>query len=239
MVMKMSYCVNCGVELQAGARKCPLCDTPVYNPRELEKVKEAQEPFPQEKGQVETVKRKDMGVLMTTVLLATAVVCGILNAFSFQGVLWSLAVGGVCVVLWVILIPVVIFEKQPIYISLLLDGVAIAAYLYMLTYLTGSNQWFLGLGLPITVLVTGIVELFTLCVKRLPSSFLATCLEVFTAIGLLCAGIEILIDRFLSQTVSLSWSAVVLTVCAILDIAFITILSRKRLRHAVRRRLHW
>ena len=28
----MSYCVNCGVELDASATKCPLCDTPVYNP---------------------------------------------------------------------------------------------------------------------------------------------------------------------------------------------------------------
>lgn len=28
----MSYCVNCGVELGAGAGSCPLCHTPVQNP---------------------------------------------------------------------------------------------------------------------------------------------------------------------------------------------------------------
>ena len=28
----MSYCVNCGVELNPGARECPLCRTPVVNP---------------------------------------------------------------------------------------------------------------------------------------------------------------------------------------------------------------
>ena len=31
----MSYCVNCGVELDASLKSCPLCHTPVINPREL------------------------------------------------------------------------------------------------------------------------------------------------------------------------------------------------------------
>ena len=30
----MSYCVNCGVELERNAGECPLCNTPVVNPRE-------------------------------------------------------------------------------------------------------------------------------------------------------------------------------------------------------------
>ena len=55
----MSYCVNCGVELDASATKCPLCDTPVYNPKAPEPEKQPS-PFPKEKGQVEVVKRKDI-----------------------------------------------------------------------------------------------------------------------------------------------------------------------------------
>lgn len=234
----MSYCVNCGVELQADARKCPLCNTVVLNPNELGKRREEPSPFPSEKGQVETVKRKDIGILLTAILAATGVICGVLNAWSFQGALWSLAVGGVCVVLWVILIPVVIFKRQPVYVSLLLDGVAVAAYLYMLTYLVGSSGWYFGLGLPITALVTVIAEIFTVCVRKLPYAFLVGCLEFFTAAGLLCMGIEIMIDRYLGNEIALGWSAVVLTVCGILDIAFITMLCRSRLRHALYKRLH-
>ena len=30
----MSYCVNCGVELAASERRCPLCGVEVINPRE-------------------------------------------------------------------------------------------------------------------------------------------------------------------------------------------------------------
>ena len=29
----MSYCVNCGVELDNTVKQCPLCDTVVINPR--------------------------------------------------------------------------------------------------------------------------------------------------------------------------------------------------------------
>lgn len=235
----MSYCVNCGVELDGSARACPLCNTPVINPGELPGDKEAPAPFPKEKGTVETVKRKDFGILLSTVVLATAVTCGLLNALVFTGVPWSLAVIGVCAILWVMMIPVVIFTRQSIYVSLLFDGAAVMIYLYMLTYMVGSGEWFRGLGLPIVVLVTMLAEILTVCIRKLPFSFLTVALYVFTAIALLCVGLEVLIDRYLSGQIALSWSAVVLTVCVIVDITIITLLSRRRLRNAVRRRLHF
>ncbi len=235
----MSYCVNCGVELDASATECPLCNTPVLNPRELEKIAMAQRPFPTERGQVETVKRKDLGILVSTVVLATAATCGVLNALVFQESPWSLTVIGACIILWVIMIPAVIYTKQPVYVSILYDGGAVGLYLFMLSYLTGSKGWLWGLGIPITVLVTLVAEILTFCLCRLPRSFLTVALYLFTAIGLLCMGLEILIDRYVGGQIALSWSAVVLTVCGILDIAFITMLSRRRLRNAVRRRLHF
>lgn len=245
----MSYCVNCGVELDASAKECPLCNTPVYNLKELESlaasagrdegIRKPESPFPREKGTVETVKRKDLGILLSTVVLATGATCGILNLFVFRGPRWSLAVIGACALLWVIMIPIVIYSKQSVYISLLYDGAATAIYLYILTFEIGSRDWFLGLGLQITVLVTVIAELMTLCIRKLPRSFLTISLYLFTAVGLLCLGLEILIDRYLAGEIALSWSAVVLTVCIVLDIAVITMLSRRRLRNAVRRRLHF
>lgn len=234
----MSYCVNCGVELDKTATECALCNTPVINPKELI-PKGAKTPFPKEKGQVETVKSKDMGILLTTVVLATAITCGLLNAFVFTGPLWSLAVIGVCVVLWVIMIPAVIYTKLPVYVYLFFDGVAVAVYLYMLAFMMGRYEWFWGLGLPIVVYVTAVVEAMTLCILKLPRSFLTVGLYVISAIGLLCGGLEFLIDRYVAGEVVLRWSAVVLTVCLIVDIAIITMLSLRRLRNAVRRRLHF
>ena len=235
----MSYCVNCGVELDATAKECVLCNTPVYNPKEIGKFADAKTPFPKESGQVETVKRKDMGILFSVMMLAIALACGIVNAFIFKGSLWSLAVIGVCGLLWVLMIPALIYVKQPVYLSLLWDGAAVGVYLYMLTFLTESDKWFWGLGLPIVVLITVIAEVFTLCVRKLPKSILTVMLYTLSGVALLCLGLEILIDLYINDTVSLFWSAVVVTVCVVLDIMVITMLSLKRLRDAVRRRLHF
>ena len=146
---------------------------------------------------------------------------------------------GVVLVLWVIMIPVVIYTRQPIYLSILLDGVAVIVYLYLLTYLTGHNSWFYGLGLPIVLLVTAVVETVTFCIRKLPMSFLTGALYLISGIAVLCVGLELLIDRFLRQEIALGWSAIVLTICVIVDITIATLLSRRRLRNAVRRRLHF
>lgn len=235
----MSYCVNCGVELDASARECALCNTPVINPKELERFKKAPHPFPEEKEQVETVKRRDWGILLSVFVVATSIICGLLNWLVFQGTPWSLAVIGMCGILWVIMIPTVIYTKQPIYLSVLFDGMAVAVYLYMLTYLTAGKEWFWGLGLPIVMLVTAVIEIVTFCTRKLPKSFLTMALYVFSAIAVICIGLEILIDLYISGKIALLWSAVVLTVCGILDITVITMLSLRRLRNAVRRRLHF
>lgn len=234
----MSYCVNCGVELDASAKTCVLCKTPVINPSDLKKM-EPRTPFPQKKGQVETVKRKDVGILLTAVLLTLAVTCGLLNAFVFQGVRWSLAVIGVCVILWVIMLPVVFYVKQPVYVSLLLDGLSVALYLFMLTFMIQRDEWFWGLGLPLVAFVTVMAEVLTFCIRKLPRSFLSRALYIVTDIIFLCVGIEILIDINSGKGIALSWSAVVITVGAVIDIAIITLLSDKRLRNEVRRRLHF
>ncbi|MBQ2803517.1 MAG: hypothetical protein IJF07_06425 [Lachnospiraceae bacterium] len=234
----MSYCVNCGVELDASAKVCALCNTPVMNPNELVQ-KNRKTPFPKEKGAVEKVKRKDWGILLSTVVLATGVTCGALNAFVFTGPLWSLAVIGVCAVLWVIMIPAVIYTKQPVYVSIMFDGLAVVVYLYMLAYMIKSDKWFWDLGLPIVVFITMIVEGITICINKFPRSFLTIALYVITGIGLLCGGLEFMIDMYIAKEVTLRWSAVVITVCVIVDIAIITMLSLRRVRNAVRRRLHF
>lgn len=234
----MSYCVNCGVELDASLEACPLCNTPVMNPNEIPYTRE-KTPFPKEKGQVEAVKRRDLGVLLTVVLIATAATCALLNLLVFNGSPWSLLVAGGCMVLWVLCIPLVIYRKLNLFAALLFDGLSIILYLYMITFMTGSQGWYWGLALPIVVLVTILVQLLALCIIKLPRSFLTTTLFLFVAAAVLCVGIELLINHYLGQSLGLSWSAVVLTVCVIIIILLITLLSRKRLRNAVRRRLHF
>ena len=109
----MSYCVNCGVELDPSLKKCPLCNTPVINPNELEGLT-YEPPFPTVKGQVDPVKRKDLFLFTIVVLLATSLSCLALNLFVYSRSLWSLFIIGICLVLFVFLLPAFIQNKFPI-----------------------------------------------------------------------------------------------------------------------------
>ena len=234
----MSYCVNCGVELEASLRECPLCHTPVVNPKEAGKTVPPS-PYPTDRGQVEEVKRKDLGILLSVVLSATAVTCLLLNLLVFNRSLWSLLVIGICICLFVFTFPMVYYRKMPPSLSLLADGAAVAVYLYMIAYLTPSTAWFWQLGLPIVLLVILNTEIFTFLARLVPFSLLSGALCLFIEIPLFCAALEVMIRRMLSAPIRLTWSAVVLTVCVIIDVALITFLVKKRLRSEVRRRLHF
>ncbi len=234
----MSYCVNCGVELESSLQECPLCHTPVINLKEAGR-EIPPSPYPIDKGQVEIVRRKDLGILLSVVLTATGGTCLLLNLLVFNRFLWSLLVIGICICLFVFTFPAVYYSKTPIYASLLADGIAVAVYLYMIAYLTPSTDWFWQLGLPIVMLVTLCMEIFTFLLKKIPFSVLSGALCLFIEIPLFCAALELMIRRMLFDPLRLTWSAVVLTVCVIIDVALITILVKKRLRNEVRRRLHF
>ncbi|MBP3604950.1 MAG: hypothetical protein J6J79_12470 [Lachnospiraceae bacterium] len=234
----MSYCVNCGVELESSLDSCPLCHTPVINPNDIPRKKEAG-PYPVEKGQVDKVRRKDLAILTTVVLGATALSCLLLNLFVFPGTMWSLYVIGICIILLVLMTPVIIYSKFPIYIYLLFDGIAVGFFLYLITFNTPGSDWFFKLALPIIVLITILVEILAMLLHALPISFISTGLYIFVEIAVFCIGLELLIEHYIGSPKHLVWSAVVLTVCGVISILLATILCTRRLREAVRRRLHF
>ncbi|MDE6386226.1 MAG: hypothetical protein K2L82_00285 [Lachnospiraceae bacterium] len=234
----MSYCVNCGVELESSLQECPLCHTPVMNPNEINQLRPVS-PYPTDKGQVEVVKRKDLGILVSVVLTATGVTCLLLNLLVFNSSLWSLVVIGSCLCLFVFSFPAIFYSKTPIYLSLLADGISVAVYLFLITFLTDSNTWFWQMGLPVITILTILAELFPLLAKFFPLNILSCALCIFVEIPAFCVSLELLIRHILERPYRITWSAVVLTVCIIIDIALITILAKKRLRNEVRRRLHF
>ena len=65
----MSYCVNCGVELDATATACPLCNTKIYNPNQPVAT-DIPTPYATVKGHTEPVKQTyEFAILMTIIFL--------------------------------------------------------------------------------------------------------------------------------------------------------------------------
>lgn len=246
----MPYCVNCGVKLEETLEKCPLCNTPVIDPsllssdgvKRLSSLKKKSgliPPFSPVHGETEKVKSKDGAIILTVALATTALCCALLNYLVFNSNLWSIPIIGLCAFFWVIFFPIILFRDLPVYAFITMDGFALAGYLYMISFMTTSKVWLTQLALPITALVTVQILIFTFLVRKISSSILPVTLYAYILVPMLCIGIELLICRFRSQPLHIVWSAIVAAPCAVVSIILITILSKKRLREAVRRRLHF
>ena len=233
----MSYCVNCGVELEATIKKCPLCETPVMNPNEMVKEKE-HSPFPEKLGQVEGIKRKDIGILLSSVFVCVAVSCSLLNYFVFPGNRWSLLVVGFCGLMWTMTVPPVVVPKLRMRISTLVNCLMVCIYLLLIGFFADSFEWIWQLGLPITMTVCILIEIF-LTVGKNKRTFLVLGSTFFAEVAILCVVIELLVQRYRGLPLHIHWSSIVLTVCVILDITLLTMLSRKRIRNEIQRRFHF
>lgn len=233
----MSYCVNCGVQLDRTARRCPLCNTPVVNPKESIDTA-SPTPYPKEKGQVDQVKHTDLAILLFSVLGSTSAACGLINFFVADQSPWSLYIIGACFMLWVFFIPAVLTTKLPIYVFLLLDGIAVAVYCFLISLNTPSRAWFMGLAVPVITAITLLVIIFAFLVRNVHASILSVSIYLFAEVGILAVCLESFIRYFLHREFAMTWSAIVLICCVCIDIVLVTIITRSRLREAVRRRMH-
>lgn len=237
----MSYCVQCGVKLEQSLKTCPLCHTPVINPNELNvsELSNGSGPFATVKGEVEPMKKYDIGLWLTLVFSSTAIACGVLNLFVFNHNYWSIPVIGACIIMWLFFCPRMFLPQIPLTLNLSVSAISVIFYELAITLMTENDRWFFEIALPITLVLMALVALSGICYKFVAKSLIATVLYFFIDIAFLSIAIECYVDKFLRQEVQVFWSAIVFSVCAIISVALIAILSMKRLRAAVRKRLHF
>lgn len=233
----MSYCVNCGVELDATARACPLCHTPVQNPNQPVDT-ELPPPFPSRRKEVQPASKKELALLISAMFASVAVLCGVLNLFFLHsGRPWSLYVVGAAVMLWLWLVPPLLLRGMPLWVRLLLDSCAVGVYVYLISIDLHGQRWFLGLALPIILTGGAIVTALGLILSR-GRSILSSVTLIIGAVGLFVVGIELFVDRWMGGSYEPGWSIVVATVCIALIIPLLVVRHRPALRDEARRRFH-
>ena len=97
----MSYCVNCGVELDKSASKCALCSTPVVNPN-IPVPDTSRPPFSSEEHMPKEVTIRLVSIIASMVIVVPNIVCMLINAIFFKGSFWSLYLASTSFLLWVI-----------------------------------------------------------------------------------------------------------------------------------------
>lgn len=204
----MSYCVNCGVKLDPSLTRCPLCNTPVINPNEMEPNLQAPFPYPKKRGQVDAVKRTDLAILISVILIGTSITCGLLNLFVYRFGHWSFYVIGACIVLWVFCTPMMIYSRLSIYLSIVLDMAAAALYVGIISYDRPGNRWYAGLFLPILLLALCVLLILVFTIRKICRSILTGATALVIASGIFCAGLELLIRRYFDARLYITWSSI-------------------------------
>ena len=233
----MSYCVNCGVELGEGTKVCPLCQTPVINPRELE-PKPVKPYFPTRQEPVTLGPKKGLAVLLSSMLASVAVCCGILNLFLAQEQAWWLYVAGASVMLWIFFVLPLLWRKIPVLVRALGNICAVAFYVLLIALACDGLHWYLTLALPILGSTAVLGMVVCLLLKHRRHSLLTSLVVVLLALGLQCMAIEGFTDLFLFHTWQPGWSLVVHTVCLGLSVPLIVVRAVPSLREQARRVFH-
>ena len=233
----MSYCVNCGVELDPGARECPLCRTPVVNPA-CPVDEDAPSFFPTRREEVAPVSRREAALLLSSMLLSVAICCGLLNLVFYSDVWWSFFIGGAMAMLWVWFVPPLLLRTMFIWARLTLDVLAVGAYILLIAAALDGMDWFLALALPIVAAAVLVIPLLYWIIRTRRCSLLVSAVLVLMSAGLFAVFTEFICDSYLDGAWTPGWALVVLASCVGLSIPLIIVRGVPSLREEARRRFH-
>ena len=216
----MSYCVNCGVELDDSAKKCALCGTQVINPAKAETKEETVAPFSEEVYIPKTVKARFFAGLISIIMLVPNMACFLVNILLLPETLWSVHILSISLLLWVMFVLPLFKKDHKTYFMWGFDTLAVGAYTFFLMNFLGLAKWYLTCALPIIVLISAMVLFYIVWVRKKKRSgilkALAICAEV--ALTFLFSGV------LLSVCASVKYAAeigVIVFMCIVAVVGFL------------------
>ena len=187
----MSYCVNCGVELDDSAKKCVLCGTQVINPAKADTEEVPEAPFSEEVYLPKTVKARFFAGLISLIMLVPNMACLLVNALILKNGFWSAHIVSLSLLVWVIFILPLFKKDHKTYFMWAFDSVAVGAYTFFLMNNLNLLKWYPTCALPIIVLISAMVLFYIIWVRKKKRSgilkALAICAEV--ALAFLFSGV--------------------------------------------------
>ncbi len=189
----MSYCVNCGVELDDSARKCALCQTPVLNPNKPIQT-EAETPFSEKTHIPKNTKIKFIALLISVILFVPAIVCLLIDFLFFPKVSWSIFIGSSLLLLWIIFVLPSFIKKLRPYFMWGFDTLAVALYVYLFFVMDNDYLmvWYTKGILPMIIINAILILVYMIWAKHKKRHWLLKTLHIFSACGisaLLCGWI--------------------------------------------------
>ncbi len=227
----MSYCTNCGVELEEELTSCPLCGYSVGN-AEISKADDNQVFSPTDiiiLHKKET--RKHIWELSGIIAFSGIAVCTIVDLVIHKSLSWSLYADTSILASWICLTLILLaFRKNFIIIPGLLFTILLMLFLFDL--FSPPINWFYGIGLPVTLALFISVSIVVLLWKVAHFRGFNILALAFLVLSGFCIVSEVFIDKYMTGKVEIRWSAIVAV--SILPIALVLLFVHYRMKRGKR-----
>ena len=233
----MSYCVNCGVELDDSAKKCALCATPVINPNIQTKPEETQPPFSSQEHIPQGIKKRFIAYIVSVIIFIPNIVCFLTNAI-FKGGFWSVYVNTTSFLIWVIFVFPFFTKKLKPFLMWALDTVGVAAYVYFFfaVHHESGKDWYYLCALPFICIVSLMVLFYMLWTKPKKRHWLLRSVLITVDIALASLVLGAVIRNVTSLKSAFDIGMIIFVSCAVLVAFLVYCYSSKHMRRWLSKR---
>jgi hypothetical protein len=227
----MSYCINCGVELDEDITSCPLCGFTIG--KEDKKISDDRsEHFPSDIILLHKKEsRTHIWELTGVIAFSGIAVCTIVDLVIGKGLSWSLYADTGIMAAWICLTLILLaFRKYFIIVPGLL--VTVLAMLFLFDLFSPPVNWFYALGLPITIALFIAVSIVSFLWKVAHFKGFNILAFAFVVLSGFCLVTEVIIDKYMFNAVEIRWSAIVAV--SLLPIALVLLFVHYRMKKGKR-----
>lgn len=218
----MNLCKQCGVEVEEGARRCPLCLVPLQPGAEKEPCEPPPAPPPDEARR--GLRRWLLEVF--TLLAATAALVVFAADFATGlSLTWARYPLAAIAFAWATTMLLMLGAGR-LWLCLPAVTATICLLLFALDAFAPGPAWFFPLALPLTLLAGTILGLALAIVRILSLSPFAIIATAMLAAGLFVLGLELLLNRHFAGRLFVSWSAVAFA-CTLPLVVLLSYLRRR------------
>jgi hypothetical protein len=227
----MSYCTNCGVELDDGLTTCPLCGFASDNSGN-KKSTDKSELYPSDIILLyKKENRKHIWELSGVISFSGIAVCTIVDLVIRKSLSWSMYADTSIFASWVCLTLILLaFRKYFIIIPGFL--LTILTSLFLFDLFSPPVNWFYGIGLPLTFTLFVAVSIMIVLWKVANFKGFNILAFAFVVLSGFCIVSEVFIDKYLFNSVEIRWSAIV--AISILPIALVLLFVHYRMKRGKR-----
>ena len=199
----MSYCVNCGVELEKGAKKCPLCGTKVINPREIGDEHIHSYPVYSPAPKVK-IKKSTVVSLITLILLLPDFLTTLCDYTINRSITWSAYVMASLLCIYLMIVFPILLSKHGVTCTVLIAADILGFLLFI--ELKTKGTWFLTFAMPIVTVLAVFIAIISLLKKEKKISSLTVAAVSMIFLGLFCVLVEFLINTTFNVRDTFAWS---------------------------------